>query len=883
MNEQDLAIREFLAESYENLDQLEHDLITIEDDPTNCETLARIFRTIHSIKGACGFLAYPKLEAVAHAGEGLLGRLRDGALAWRPDITSGLLALSDTMRTMLRHIEADACEGDESHGELIGLLVGLQDANKRSAPGAGTMVPEEHRPDACTIAHRAPERTEAHAVSESSGERPGLVNQSGVQERDLPTAVSANQDVPASAISGGNIRVDVGLLDKLMNLVGELVLARNQILQHASSREDATLLGTSQRLNLITSELQEGVMKTRMQPMGTICNKFPRVVRDLALACGKHVRVEIEGSETELDRTIIEAIKDPLTHLVRNAVDHGIESPEVRARRGKAPMGCLRIRAFHESGQVNIEIADDGAGIDFERVSRRALERGLITREQAARMGDQELLQLIFIPGFSTAECVTNVSGRGVGLDVVKTNIEKIGGTIEMQSRSGLGTTLKIKIPLTLAIIPALIVTAGGECFAIPQVSLLELVRLEREQARRGIETIRGAPIFRLRGNLLPLVHLDQMMGLGAADVATGNGREVTKVEDVDFAALREMHLRWRGRLQRFLQGKEQLDADQLASPDQCELGRWLNSPANRRLIERPEFVRLIRSHNALHAAVKDVVVSHHADRRIDANMAMERVEAASIEVVAALASAERLVESDGNVNIVVLQADGRRFGLVVDGINDTEEIVVKPLGKQLKGLALFAGATIMGDGRVSLILDVSGIAHRAGVHSAMERLVREEERNGQKHDDERSSYLLLRHGPDGRAAIPLSHVARLEEIPRSAIEYSSECEVVQYRDQIIPLVRLSRALNRSDSAQGAERDPMQVVIYTQKGRSVGLVVDEILDIVEDSVQVRPFRSGKGLLGSAVIQQRVTDVLDVPGLIQVADPNLIAAQIGLGD
>ncbi len=468
-------------------------------------------------------------------------------------------------------------------------------------------------------------------------------------------------------------------------------------------------------------------------------------------------------------------------------------------------------------------------------------------------------------------------------MDVVKTNIEKIGGTIEMSTRPGQGTTFKVKIPLTLAIIPALIVSAGGESFSIPQVSLLELVHLESDQARRGIETIHGAPIFRLRGELLPLVHLDRMLGLVGGDVATLGSRYDNKVRAVNFTHLREMHLRWKGRLERFLKGVEHIDPEQLASADQCDLGRWLNHETNRWLMGRTELVHLIRVHKDMHDATRAVILAHQSGRRDETVAAMERFEARSGEVLHAINIVEQLVETFGSVNIVVLQADGRRFGLVVNGISDTEEIVVKPLGKQLKGLSLFAGATIMGDGRVSLILDVSGIAQRAGVVSGIaERLAREEAAAGRKADEERSTYLLLRHG-DGRVAIPLSHVARLEEIPRSTIEISADREVVQYRDQIIPLVRLSGALNRGHRAGADEHDPMQVVVYTQRGQSVGLVVDEILDIVEDAVHVRSLRAGRGLLGSAVIQQRVTDVLDVPGLIQAVDPELAVVGVGVGE
>ncbi len=879
MNDLEIAIREFLAESYENLDQLEHDLVAIEADSRSRETVDRIFRTVHSIKGACGFLAFPRLEAVAHAGEGLLCRLREGELDWSPSITTSLLALADAMRIILRHIEENGAEGTEDHTVLIERLMALQaqEGQEPAVFGAGSEPPRAAS-ESKTPAQEGSRPVASAARISDRAPTPVYDEWNGETEAEKPNGS------PAGGISSGNIRVDVGLLDKLMNLVGELVLARNQILQHASTREDASLLGTSQRLNLITTELQEGVMKTRMQPIGNVWNKFPRVVRDLALECAKQVRVELEGSETELDRTIIEAIKDPLTHVVRNAVDHGIEPPEERRRKGKPATGCLRMRAFHESGQVNIEISDDGAGLDVERITRSALDRGLISREHAARMGDHDLMQLIFLPGFSTAERITRISGRGVGMDVVKTNIEKIGGTIDIQSTVGQGTTLKIKIPLTLAIIPALIVSTSGDRFAIPQVSLLELVRLEGEQAQRGIEMIHGAPIFRLRGSLLPLVSLDHLLGSNDSKPSGVNWHDHHDSRNVDFARLREMDLQWKTRLARVLKGEEALDAERLASAEECELGLWLKSEGIREFAGRDEFVRLIQVHKQLHAAVKEVVTLHSSGRRSEAQAALGAVEARSLELAGGLTGVERVLEATNLVNIVVLQADGRRFGLVVEGISDTEEIVVKPLGKQLKGVSLFAGATIMGDGRVSLILDVAGIAQKAGVAcGTVERLALEESSARQGRQDERSAYLLLRHGSDSRVAIPLSLVARLEEIPCAAVEHSGNREVVQYRNQIMPLVRLSQVLQQRGYEEAQESDPMQVVVYTQNGQSVGLVVDTILDIVEDAIQVRPTRRGQGLVGSAVIQQRVTDVVDVPGLIRSVDPDLVTSAMGVGD
>jgi two-component system chemotaxis sensor kinase CheA len=557
--------------------------------------------------------------------------------------------------------------------------------------------------------------------------------------------------------------VDVGLLDKLMTLVGELVLARNQIMQFSISQEDNAFLGTVQRLNLLTTELQANVMKTRMQPIGNLWSKFPRVVRDLSVACGKQVRIEMEGQETELDKTILEAIRDPLTHMVRNAVDHGIEQPSERLSRGKSAEGRLSLHASHEGGKVIIEILDDGGGIDPSRVRDKAIEKKLITLEQASRMSEAELVNLVFLPGFSTADRVTHFSGRGVGMDVVRTNIEKIGGTVDVESRVGRGTTVKMKIPLTLAIIPALTITSGGDRYAIPQVSLLELVRLEGEQAHRGIELIHGTPVYRLRGNLLPLVYLARELQV----------QEVTN-------------------------GK-----------------------------------------------------------------------------------------SDHEVNIVVLQADERQFGLIVDAIHDTEEIVVKPLQKQLKGINAFAGATIMGDGKVALILDVLGLAQRAHVISGVRERTITEKATAEEATGDRQTVLLFTAAGGGRMAIPLAQVARLEEFPRSAVERVGPQEVVQYRDEILPLIHVSRVLRRTArlrrpratlAAPGGNNDKIQVVVCSGNGVQAGLVVGRILDIVEETLVSRSPSRRAGVLFSAVVQGHVTEFLDVEGIIRLSDPAFFEAE-----
>jgi len=730
MTEHDDLVKEFLIESYENLDRLDRDLVELEKDPQDKERLGSIFRTIHTIKGTVGFLGFTKLESVSHIGENLLSRMRDLELSLNAEITTGLLRMMDAIRRILASVERTGQEGDEDQSDLIAHLTRLNQGGRVAPAG---------QPAVAALA------VEAVAAVPPSVPVPALAAAATGTTPATATATpsSGGDEGPRQGVSDSSLRVDVVLLDKLMNLVGELVLARNQILQFTAMHTDSSFVGATGRLNLVTSELQEGVMKTRMQPIGNIWSKFPRIVRDLATSCSKQVRIEMEGKETDLDKTIIEAIKDPLTHVVRNSVDHGIESPDERVRKGKPAEGLIRLRAFHEGGQINIEISDDGAGIDPVKLKAKALQRGLITAEHASGMSDHEATRLVFLAGFSTAETITNVSGRGVGMDVVKTNIEKIGGQVDIQSTIGEGTTLKIKIPLTLAIIPGLMVAAGGDRYAIPQVSLLELVRLEGEFARKGIERIQDALFYRLRGNLLPLVFLQRELG-------------VERVRDEDV------------------------------------------------------------------------------------------------------------------VNIVVLKADDRQFGLVVEEINDTEEIVVKPLGKQLKGLTVFAGATIMGDGKVALILDVLGIAQRANVVSEVRDRSRAEAAHAKADaTNDLQTLLLFRVGEFDRMAMPLGLVARLEEFQRSSIERSGDQEVVQYRNAILPLVSLSKYFTGVDPVPA---DLRQVVVFAENGRSVGLVVDQILDIVSEHVVVQRRSSRAGILGSAVVQQRVTDLLDVHTIMRTTDP-----------
>jgi two-component system chemotaxis sensor kinase CheA len=769
-------VKDFLVESYENLDRLDRDLVGLEKNPTDRDALAGVFRTIHTIKGTCGFLGFPQLEKVAHIGESLLTRLRDGQLTLNPELTTALLGMVDAVRQMLGSIDVSGSEGERDDTKLIATLTRLQQSPEAPAKSEVAAVPE-HTFEAAelpsSIGDILMQRagvTQAEILLAVEKQKEGdprrmgeiLVEHGAARPADVVDALRIQQSSrAAAAASDSTIRVDVGLLDKVMNLVGELVLARNQVLLFASRTKDTTFLAASQRLNLITTELQEGVMKTRMQPIGNIWGQFPRSVRDVALGCGKEVGIEMEGKETELDKTIIEAIKDPLTHLVRNSVDHGIELPEVRVKAGKARSGRLILRAFHEGGQVNIEISDDGAGLNPERIRKKAVERALITAEQAARLTDREIFNLIFLPGFSTAEKVTNVSGRGVGMDVVKTNVEKIGGTVDVQSTLGRGTTVRVKIPLTLAIIPALVVTCGGDRYAIPQVSLLELVRIEADQVAKGIELVHGAPVYRLRGRLLPLLYLNQELRLAA-----------------------------------------------------------------------------------------------------DAPPATER---------------------DGAVNIVVLRADERQFGLVVDEINDTEEIVVKPLRKQLKTVKTFAGSSIMGDGKVALILDVLGLAQRAGVVTeTRNRALIDKATESAATAGEKQTFLLFAGPGECRMAIPLSTLARLEEFPAAQVEMSGSQWVTQYRGQILPLIRLNVVL-QEESRRNKLRTmqvpsppdsaPIQVLVLNHDGRSFGLVVERILDIVEDRADVKSAATRASVLYSVVIGDRVTELLDIPAILRSADLN----------
>ncbi|MEN9572897.1 MAG: hypothetical protein RL514_752 [Verrucomicrobiota bacterium] len=735
----DSFLRDFLAESHENLDALDRALVALEKTPADRTLLSNVFRTLHTLKGSSGFFGFKRLEKLAHAAESLLGKLRTGELLLNAAMTAALLDTVDGIRATLKHIEQT---GQERATDFSGHLETLRQLTEGKAV---VVAAQKSAPIAPTPPPLTP------ALTPSGGEGEEVVSAPATQ----PAAAAPGTDSRTAADS--TVRVDVGLLDQLMNLVGELVLARNRLLPFAVNHENAAFTTATQQLNGITTELQERVMKTRMQPINHVWSKFPRLVRDVAAQCDKQVNLVMEGTDTELDRTLLDAIKDPLTHMVRNCVDHGIERPEARVAAGKLAAGRLLLRAYHESGLVVIEIADDGGGINLARVRQKAVEKGFLKPEEAARLNDRQATDLIFLPGFSTAEATTNLSGRGVGMDVVKTNIENIGGSVELSSVTGRGTTLRLKIPLTLAIVPALFVGCAGERFAIAQTSLLELVRLD-PKAETGLEEVYGAPVCRLRGKLLPLVFLR-----------------------------RELQL----------DGFGDLSAAKPATP----------------------------------------------------------------------------------ITIVVLQAEGHRFGLVVDEVYDTEEIVVKPVGALLKGIPAFAGATILGDGSVALILDIAGLAVMSGVVAKLrERALTEEVPVLPTVNPDERSLLLCHMGGAEHMAIPLDLVTRLEKVSRSRIERSGGREVVQYDGGIMPLVRVAEFIEGCP-ATGDSAETLDVVVHHAKQQPVGLVVGKIRDIVTVPFRVTEATRQRGLLGSAVVNQRITGVLDVPALLKAARPEEVGPKL----
>ena len=762
MGGMDAIIAEFLAESVENLDQLDQDLVSLEKDPSDREVYGRIFRTVHTIKGTCGFLAFGTLESVTHIGESLLGRLRDGEMELTPEITTDLLGLIDAVRAILGNIDATGAEGDEEYSALVARLQSHDDSASGEKPKPKRATKKSAKKTAAPKAKVKAKATATNGATQATKKVPRATPEVALPPKTGPGDPENDNEnlelTSAPAVAETNIRVDVRVLDHLMNLVGELVLARNQLVQHLATSQDSHLASSSQRLDSITSELQEAVMRTRMQPISSIWRKLPRFTRDLALSFGKEVDFEMEGEETDLDKSVIEAIKGSLLHLVRNSVDHGIEAPDVREAHGKPRAGKLRLRAHHEGGNVVIEVRDDGSGLDHERIVARAVKAGLVSEELSANLNHTTIEELIFQPGFSTASKVTNISGRGVGLDVVRTNVESMGGSIDLQSEPGQSTTFRVKIPLTLAIVSVLLVRADDHRIAIPQASVVELIRVERDGEKAEIEDLGGVPVYRLRGKLLPLVFLDRELGV-------------------------------------------------------AQIG-----------------------------------------------------------------------STDGKANIIVLQGDDRQFGLVVAGVEDSQEIVVKPLGRLLSGLP-FAGATILGDGQIALILDVFRLGLSAGVVSEKRVHTAAAQISSAVKARVKTERLVCLDGEDGeRLAIDFDQVSRLEYFPRTSLEQVGHQLVVQYGDEILQLIELQKTLpeRRKEARNPSDRaktDTVPVIVCTVKGRRVGLVAHRIVDIVDEDLKARRSASRDGVRGCAVIRDQVTEILDLEALIQLADPSFFERPI----
>jgi two-component system, chemotaxis family, sensor kinase CheA len=700
----DDLLEEFLTETNESLERVDAELVRFEQEPNNGEILGNIFRLVHTIKGTCGFLGLPRLETLAHAAESLMGKFRDGMPVTTGAVTL-ILCTIDRIKAILEGLEANECE---PAGDDVDLISQFHELTLHQ----GERLP----PPVAEVVEQAP----PPAPSGQLGADKSAADKSAAERID---------DDRSDRLASHSIRVHVDTLDHLMTTVSELVLTRNQLLEIVRRHEDSDFKVPLQRLSNVTAELQEGVMKTRMQPIGTAWQKLPRIVRDLATELDKQIDLEMHGAETELDRQVLELVKDPLTHLVRNSADHGLESAAERLAAGKPEKGTIRLSAWHQGGHIIIEIADDGRGLDLARIRTKAVEQGLGSEAEVAAKSDSEIGNLIFMPGFTTAAKVTSISGRGVGLDVVRANIEQIGGTVDLKSTPAVGTTFTIKIPLTLAIVSALIVEAGGERFAIPQLSVLELVRASSSGEHR-IERIKDTPVLRLRNKLLPLVQLKDVLRIGGG-------------------------------------------------------------------------------------------------------------------------------ESDKGF-VVVTQVGSQTFGVVVDGVFHTEEIVIKPMSAMLRHIAAFSGTTILGDGTVIMIVDPNGIAQTLGRIAPVAQADQIElDDNEDAGDDDLTPLLVFRAGSQQPKAVLLSLVARLEEIDCRRIEVSDGHCLVQYRDQLMPLLRI-------DPQSGVKQDGAQpILVFADRGRCMGLMVDEIVDIVEQRLDIEVASERPGVLGYAVVKGSATEIIDI--------------------
>jgi two-component system chemotaxis sensor kinase CheA len=738
----DDLLREFLTETNESLDTVDVELVRFEREPNNAKILDNIFRLVHTIKGTCGFLGLPRLEVLAHAAETLMGKFRDG-MPVTADAVSLVLATIDRIKDILVQLEQSEREPE---GNDVDLIAALESMALRGSAAGRTAETEK---TVGTLVHQVLERPlKPGEVSLDELERAFRAAPGPAPAKPQPAATAKPADKlpeePGDAASGKNaghsIRVNIDTLENLMTMVSELVLTRNQLLDLVRRREESEFKVPLQRLSSVTAELQESVMKTRMQPIGNAWQKLPRIVRDLANELGKEIELEMHGADTELDRQVLERIRDPLAHMVRNSADHGLESPAERIAAGKPAKGTIRLTAYHEGGHIVIAIADNGRGLNTERIKAKAIAAGLVTEAEIEKMSEARIQEFIFTPGFSTAERITSVSGRGVGMDVVRTNIDQIGGSIDLKSIAGEGTSFTIKIPLTLAIISALIVQVGDQRFAIPQVAVEELVRVHAKSEHR-IERIKNAAVLRLRNRLLPLVQL----------------RSLLKLDD--------------------------------------------GQP-----IPEKGF-------------------------------------------------------------IVITRVGALNFGIIVDGVFHTEEIVVKPMATKLRHIGMFSGNTILGDGSVIMIIDPNGAAQAVGAELGTSEADRSEteSESAEATGNDLTSLLMFRAGTPQLKAVPLSLVTRLEEIDCRKIEFSNGRHMVQYRGQLMPLVRVNDDV-KLKSGEAAQ----PLLVFSDSVHSMGLAVDEIVDIVEDRLNIEVASDRPGVLGSAVIRGQATEVIDIGHFLPLA-------------
>lgn len=751
----DDLILEFITETNESLAALDNEIVRLEQNPNDTNLLNNIFRLMHTIKGTCGFLGLSKLEKVAHAGENVLDKLRHKELDVTQTAISLILESIDRIKGLLEHLEQHGAESEVDNSPLIaklnefaetGALAENAEATVTAKPTKAAKKTKGKKETAPVVAAQEPDEhgfipVPAGATADLA-ETVAATNATKTKEVAVSEGLKAGQQAEKSTTanagatsSNQSIRVNIDVLENLMQLVSELVLTRNQLLQVLRSQQEAQNEYTAplQRLSHITSDLQEGIMQTRMQPIGNAWQKLPRIIRDLSIELNKKIDLRMNGEDTELDRQLLELIRDPLTHMVRNSADHGIEMPADRVAAGKPETGTVTLSAFHEAGHIIVEIKDDGKGLDVERIKNKAITNGIISKEQADALDKRQIFQFIFAAGFSTAEQVTAVSGRGVGMDVVRTNIEKMGGSIELDSEQGKGSVFRIKIPLTLAIMPVLIFDVNNEKYAIPQINVVELVRVV-DGSENKIEMVNQSPVLRLRGRLLPLIDLKKVMEIGGE----------RKLSEKHFIVV-------------------------------CEMGNF-------------------------------------------------------------------------------------SFGIIVDKIHDSEEIVVKPSSTPLKKLNLYSGCTILGDGSVIMILDPNGLIKTITKHTTTQK---EEVVTKLKEEDIPVSFLVFRAGSGAPKAVPLELISRLEEVDPKRIENAGDLNVVQYRGDLMRIATLNNKYEVVKPAENGEYRVQPVIVFVDAGKVLGLAVEEIIDIVEQPMKVSLNDSDSGYLGSMVINGKTTDIIDV--------------------